>query len=96
MQISHLTYPTTWNTEGCTDLKEFITGSVLYRESLKCISDIQVALSAGNCPNESYSPYGKRLDSRCGFKGHEYVEGSGGHWGKQASGQTCMQNTREE
>ena len=45
-----------WNTEGCTDLKELIIGSVLYRESLKCISDIQVALSAGNCPNESYSP----------------------------------------
>ena len=96
MQISHLTYPTTWNTEGCTDLKEFIIGSVLYRESLKCISDMQVALSAGNCPNEYYSPYAKRLDSRCGFKGHEYVEGSGGHWGKRASGQTCMQNTRKE
>jgi len=96
MQISHLTCPTTWNTEGCTDLKEFIIGSVLYRESLKCIPDIQVALSAGNCLNESYSPYGKRLDSRCGFKGHQHVEGSGGHWGKWASGQTNVQNTREE
>ena len=38
-----------------------------------------MAISVGCCPNGSYGPYRKRLDSRCGFRNHQHVEGSRGY-----------------
>lgn len=53
-----------------------------------------MAISVGCCPNGSYGPYRKRLDSRCGFRNHQHVEGSRGYGVNIFSPDKCAEQER--